>query len=146
MLLLDLNTLLLVLGSILAISGLIVARRPDARAVLEGLTPFQALIGAGLLVLAIVNLVRVLPKLTDMFKANLLQNAAILAVLGCSALLGALFAMPAVARLVPDGQAQHKATQMAQQLAPYQVMLGLIGLAASLVYFLYRLHILTLSA
>ena len=147
MLLFDVNTGVLVLGSIVALSGLIVARRPDAKAVIDQLTPYQALIGIALVVLAIVNFVRLLPRLSDMFHtSNLLFNAAMLAVLGCSFLLGAMFGMPQIAKLVPEPQASQKAIELGQRLAPYQVMLGLIGLASSLVYVLYRLHVITYAA
>ena len=146
MLLFDLNTLVLILGSILALSGLIIAKKPDAKAVVDRLTPYQAVIGVGLVVLGIINFVRLLPSLADIFKANLLLNAAILAVIAVSVLLGALFGMPQIAKMIPNPSANEKAMQMSQKVAPYQVLLGLIGLGASLVYFLYRLHILTMSA
>jgi hypothetical protein len=143
---LDLNALTLILGSVLALSGIIVAKKPDAKAMIDRLVPYQAVIGVAMIVLGVINFVRLLPSLADMMKANLLQNAAVLTVIGASVLLGALFGMPQIAKLIPDPTANQKAVQISQRVAPYQVLLGLIGLAASLVYFLYRFKLLTLSA
>ena len=142
----DINALLLVLGCLLAISALIVAKKPDAKAALDKLVPFQALIGVGLIVLGIINFIRVLPALTDIFKVNLLSAAAVLTVIGDSVLLGALFGMPQIAKMIPDQKAEQKAMQISQKVAPYQVVLGLVGLAAVLVYFLYRFKIISYHA
>jgi len=142
----DINALLLVLGSLLAISALIIAKKPDAKAALDKLVPFQALIGVGLIVLGIINFIIVLPALTDIFKVNLLQAAAVLAVIGDSVLLGALFGMPQIAKMIPDQKAEQKAMQISQKVAPYQVVLGLVGLAAVLVYFLYRFKLISYHA
>ena len=141
----DINALVLIVGSILALSGIIIARKPDARALIDKLTPYQALIGVALIILGVVNFFVMLPRLTDIFKLNLIRAAAGLTVVGVSILLGALFGMPQIAKLIPDASAEQKALRMSQQLAPYQVMLGLIGLVASLVYFLYRFKLLTYS-
>ena len=142
----DINALLLILGCLLAISALIIAKKPDAKAALDKLVPFQALIGIGLVVLGIINFINVLPALTDIFKVNLLQAAAVLAVIGVSVLLGALFGMPQIAKMIPDQKAEQKAMQISQKVAPYQVVLGLGGLAAVLVYFLYRFKIISYHA
>jgi len=142
----DINALLLILGSLLAISALIIAKKPDAKAALDKLVPFQALIGVGLIVLGIINFISVLPGLTDIFKVNLLQAAAVLAVIGDSVLLGALFGMPQIAKMIPDQKAEQKAMQISQKVAPYQVVLGLVGLAAVLVYFLYRFKLISYHA
>jgi hypothetical protein len=138
----DLNALLLILGCILATSAIIVSRKPDAKAMIDRLVPFQALIGVGLIVLGVINFIGVLPTLTDL-KVNLLKAAGSLTVVAASVLLGVLFAAPQVAKLTPDLKAEQKAMQLAQRVAPYQVMLGLVGLVASLVYFLYRFKIIT---
>jgi hypothetical protein len=141
----DLNALLLILGCILAMSAIIVARRPDAKAMIDKLVPFQALIGMGLIVLGVINFIAVLPTLTEL-KVNLLKAAGSLAVIGASVLLGILFGAPQIAKLMPDLKAEQKAMQLAQRVAPYQVLLGLVGFASAVVYFLYRLKLITYSA
>jgi hypothetical protein len=142
----DLNALLLILGSILAMSAIIVARRPDAKAMIDKLVPFQALIGVGMIVLGVIHFIRVIPTLTDIFKVNLLQAAVVLAVIGVSILLGVLFGAPQIAKLMPDLKAEQKAMELAHKVGPYQVLLGLVGVLAALLYFLYRFKIITYSA
>jgi hypothetical protein len=142
----DLNALLLILGCVLAMSSIIVARRPDAKAVIDKLVAFQALIGIVLVVLGVIHFIQVLPTLTDIFKVNLLRAAVVLAVIGASVLLGVLFGAPQIAKLMPDLKAEQKAMELAKKIAPYQVLLGLAGLVSALVYFLYRFKIITYSA
>jgi hypothetical protein len=141
----DLNALVLILGCILAMSGIIIAKKPDARALIEKLTPYQTLIGIALIVLGVINFFVLLPKLTNIFKLNLISAAVALTVVGTSILLGALFGMPQIAKLIPDQNAEQKALRISQQLAPYQVMLGLVGLVASVLYFLYRFKLISFS-
>ncbi len=130
----DVNALVLVVGGILAAAPLLVADRPRARRAVERLAPFQALIGIGLVVLGVIDGLWALPKLADIFTINLLQGAAWLTVVGVSILLGALFGLGPIVK------------QLAQKLAVYQVLLGLLGLGGSVAYFLYRFHLVTLSA
>lgn len=147
MLLFDVNVIVLILGGVLAISGLIVAKKPDAKQLIDKLSPYQALIGVGLVALGVINFLRIVGYLTDMFHVNLLLGAVWLCVIGCSVLLGALFGMPQITKWIPgNSTAEQKALELTQKLAPYQVVLGLVGVASSLIYFLYRFHILTMSA
>jgi hypothetical protein len=47
------NALLLIVGGILALSGIIVANQPNAKNVIDKLVPYQAIIGVALLVLGV---------------------------------------------------------------------------------------------
>jgi hypothetical protein len=143
----DIHVIVLVLGGILALSALIVAQKPNAKQTIDKLVPYQATIGVALVALGIVNGLRLLPKISDAFKTNLLLAAVQLSVIGVSILLGALFGMGLITKLIPgNSNAEHKAYELAQKIAPYQILLGLIGLAAAALYFLYRFHILTMHA
>jgi hypothetical protein len=145
-LLFDINAIVLILGGILAVSALIVAQKPNAKEMIDKLVPFQTLIGIGLVVLGLIDFLWLVPKITDMFKLNLLMAATQLTVVGVSVVLGALLGMGSIMNMMGNNQAaKDKATQLAQKLAPYQVLLGLVGIAGALVYFLYRFKILTMS-
>jgi hypothetical protein len=145
-LLFDIHVLVLVLGGILAVSALIVAQKPNARQMIEKIAPYQTLIGLGLIGLGIVNFFRMVPHLTDAFKVNLLLAAVELTICGASILLGALFGMGTILKfLAGNAAAEQKAHDLVMKVAPYQVLIGLAGLAASLFYFLYRFKILTMS-
>lgn len=134
---------LLILGSILAISGLIIAKKPDAKALIDKLSPYQAVIGVAMLATGIWWLLRWGGYLFDAFKFNAVLAAAIWGVIGVSILLGALFGMPQIAKWIPgDSPAEQKALELSQKVAPYQVVLGLLGLASALIYLLFRFNII----
>jgi hypothetical protein len=141
------NAIAVLLGGVLAISGLIIAKKPDAKALIDKLSPYQALIGVAMVLLGIINFLRVLPWLKNVFQVNLLLAAAILSMLAVSVVLGALFGMPQITKWIPgDSPAEQKALELAQKVAPFQVLLGLIGIAASVVFLLYRLNIIHWTA
>jgi hypothetical protein len=181
-----LNALLGIAGGILAASGLILSKRPDAKQLIDKLTPYQALIGVGLIAFAVINFVRFLPHLADFFKVNLIFAALYLSMLAAAALLGVLFGMPQILKWArgasppPPGQypgqmgqypgqvpgqypgqypgqvpgqypgqyqtagspAEQKALELMQKIAPYQVMIGLLSMLASLIVLLYQFHII----
>jgi len=141
------NAILVILGGILAISGLILQRKPDAKALIDKLTPYQASIGVAMIAFGVINVVRLLGILTDMFKVNLLWAASVWAMLGCSIVLGALFGMPQIAKWIPgDSPAEQKALELSRKVAPYQVILGLVAIASALIYLLYRFNIIHFHA
>ena len=138
------NALVLIAGGILAVSSLIVAKKPDAQKFIDKLVPYQAAIGVALLILGIVNLIRGLGNhLIDILRIVPLFGLTYLAMCVTSILLGLLFGMPQIAKWLPgEGAAEQKGMELSRKLAPYQVILGLIGLAAALLMILYRLRIL----
>lgn len=134
------NALVLVLGGILAISGLIVAKKPDAKQMIDKLVPYQAMIGVALLVLGILNLLRWLGNHLMTFP---LFGLTILGMTVSSILLGFLFGMPQIAKWMPgEGAAEQKGMALSKKLAPYQVVLGIVGLVSALLMLLYRFSIL----
>jgi hypothetical protein len=140
-----LNVIALLAGGILAASGLIVARKPNAREMIDKLVPYQAMIGVALLGLGVVNLLWwVSQGLFRMFAYSSLFGITIFAMTVTSILLGFLFGMPQIAKWMPGhAAAEQKAMELAKKVAPFQGMLGIIGLAAALLALLYRLHILS---
>jgi hypothetical protein len=137
------NALLLIFGGILALSGVIAIRRPDLKPKLDALVPFQALIGVGLVVLGLVNFLRIVGTLATSLQVNQIQALATLCMLGASVLLGLLFGWPIIARMIPDhSPAKAKAAAVTQQIAPFQVLIGAVGIAATLLYLLYRYNVI----
>src|SRR6185295_9833691 len=128
------NALVLIVGGILAISSLIVAKKPDAKELIDKLVPYQAIIGIALLALGIVNLLRALGNhLIDVLKLVPLYGITFLAMCVTSILLGFMFGMPQIAKWMPgEGAAEQKGMELSKKLAPYQVIIGLIGLASAL--------------
>jgi hypothetical protein len=140
------NTLLLIVGGILAVSGLIVANKPDAKQLIDKLVPYQAIIGVALLAVGLVNLLRTIGGLFTTIKNFPLFGFAWLAIIVTSILLGFMFGMPQIAKWIPgQGGTENKGMELSKKLAPFQVIIGLIGLGASLIYLLYYLHILKME-
>src|SRR5258706_14920780 len=94
------NALLLILAGILAISGLILAKKPDAKPMIDKLVPFQALIGIAVLVLGLANLIRSLDGLMNMFHYAAFYGSAERGRLDPSRLLGFLFGMTQFAKRI----------------------------------------------
>lgn len=128
--------LLLIFAGILGASALIVAKRPNAAGIIESLMPFQALIGAGALVLGLVQLVRWGPKnLLEITKVAPIMGAAMLGGVICGILLGFMFAVPLMGRL---GAGQQRAAELAEKVAPWQLLIGLAAIAAGVLLLLFR--------
>jgi len=135
--------LVLILGSILAMSGFIVQKRPDAKASLDKLAPYQVTIGIAMLATGVWWLLRFLSYFINNMKEQMVYAADIMAIIGASILLGALFSLPQIIKLAPG--AAPKAQELAAKVVPYQVLIGAVGILASIVYMLFRFHILSMT-
>jgi hypothetical protein len=166
------NCWLAILGGILATSNIIVAKRPDAKQLIDRLTPYQVFIGVGLVIVGLIDFVKSLKGLTDFFKVNLFSAASLLTMIACSVLLGLLFGAPSFMKMlsggppppptnpyaqqyqqmmmqqqgyVPPSTAQNRLQELTQKIAPFQVMIGLLALLAALVTLLYQFKIIKYS-
>jgi uncharacterized membrane protein YwaF len=143
-----LNVIALILGGLLAASGLIIAKKPNAKELIDKLVPFQVLIGVAMLGLGVVNLLLSLANgvLTALTHTAGLFGLTVLVVTGASILLGVLFGLPQFNKWMQGhGNAQQKTMEFAHKVAPFQGSIGLIGLAASLLALLYYFHILSIA-
>jgi len=139
-----LHILLLLAGGVLAISNLIVAKKPDAKALIDKLVPFQAIIGVALLAIGLLRLIQVGPINTFRgFSVAPLLSLTLIGALWGAILLGFLFGMPQIAKWIPgESSAETKATELSKKLAPFQVILGLVVLGAGVLMLLFQLRIL----
>ena len=135
------DNVLLILGSILALSSLIVAKKPDAKQLIDKLTPYQASLGAILLALGVWYLISNLSFLTHPTSLGLLFGVAAWGMIATMILLGIMFGMPMVAKMSASGAA--KGEEIAKKLAPFQTLIGLAGLGSALIMLLYYFKILT---
>jgi hypothetical protein len=131
---------LLILAGILGASSLIVAKKPNAANIIESLMPFQALIGGATLVLGVVSLVRWGPKaLLETTKAFPFMGASMLGGVVAGILLGFMFAVPLMGRL---GAGQQRAAELAENVAPWQMLIGIVAVGAGILLLLFRSGIL----
>ncbi len=143
MVLLDLNALILILGGVLALSVLIVAKHPDAQNLVAKLAPWQTIIGIALIVLGVINFVKMVPHISgDAFVKNLIVVAADLVVCGGSVVLGAMLGMNQILEWIPSQQGKQKFYNLIQQVFVFQLLLGIVCLAAAVAHFLYRFGLL----
>lgn len=130
------GAIVLIAGGMLGASTIIVARRPDAQQAISRLVPFQAMIGVALLAFGLINTIRLLTSGgLRMLSAYPIYSSAQLSVLGCSLLLGFLFGLPIISRLFANNPtARQKADELAQNIGAFQIVLGALGIVASIVY------------
>jgi hypothetical protein len=140
-----LNIVALLAGSLLGASGLIVAKKPNAKELIDKLVPYQAIIGVAMLGLGVVNLLWwVTHGLFTILAHSSLFGITIFAMTVDSILLGLVFGMPQIAKWMPGQKAaEQKGMELSQKLAPFQGVLGIIGIVASLLALLYRFGILS---
>jgi len=140
--------LLLIVGGILAASNLIVAKKPDAKQIIDKIAPYQAIIGIALLVIGVWNLLHSFstPSIFEIIKIAPLLGVTVLATIVVSVLLGFLLGMPQISKWTANNpSAAQKSAALVQKLAPFQTLLGLIGIGASLIFLLYRFGILKIT-
>jgi len=136
--------LLLIVGGVVGASALIVAKKPDAKAILDKLVPFQALIGVLLLVMGVVFFLYIGPLAA--FKAiSATPLPAVANLGGCliAVILGFVFALPQIIKMAP-GQEQ-RAIELAEKVFPFQILLGLAAAACGAVGLLYTLGIMGIA-
>jgi hypothetical protein len=136
--------ILLFLGGVLALSNLIVSKRPDAKRIIDKLVPYQALIGVALLVIALWLMFRIGP--INMFRGFEHDAVAALTFLGgvvSGIALGFFFGMPQIAAWIPgESAAETKAVALSRKLAPYTMMVGVVAVGAATLMLLYELKLL----
>lgn len=138
---------LMLAGGVLGVSGLIVAKKPDAKALIDKLVPFQALIGVGLLAFGLYYLLRIGP-ITAFRMFSVFPTFALFAVAATygAILLGFLFGMPQIAKWIPgESSAETKAMELSKKLAPFQLVLGAVVGGGGIIGLLIGLKILKLA-
>ena len=131
------TVLVLLAGGLIGASALIIAKRPDAKDVIDKLVPFQGLIGVVLLLWGLVDVFNVLRLLRFMHLAPFWTVIFIIATvveLG----LGFLLAYTLITKFT-SGQATEKAGQAYAKLAGYQSSLGVTAIVLSVLFFLTTL-------
>ena len=129
------SPLVIIIASILAAAGFIIAKSPNAKSLIDKVTPFQGIIGVVVLVWGLRDVIFTLGHLTSLGKISdhwvftvLDWYAVVLVELG----LGFLLGMPQIAKWIPgESAAEVKAMEMQKKLAVYQTILGLVGLVVA---------------
>lgn len=135
---------LLLVGGIIALSGLILAKRPDAKEMLSKITPYQGFIGVGLLGYGVLDLVRNLSHLGAVAKMPPLIMLGLYGWFFGSIVLGFILGMPQIAAWIPgESSAEQKVVSIQKKLLPFQTIFGAIGAVAGILLILTGAGILT---
>lgn len=120
----------------LGASSFIIAKKPDARKLIDKIAPYQAFMGIALMFFAVYNMF-VWIGVGDMLKAFKwpIYGVTLWGVIGSSLLLGFLFGLPQVAKWSAAGAA--KGEIVAKKLAPLQTILGFIAIGSSTLWILF---------
>jgi len=132
----------LMLLGVLAVPGLIIAKRPDAKKLIDKLAPYQGWIGA---VSAIYGVLRLLTVWIHSFgwlghgMSGLLSWILYTVFIATMIVLGFMLGIGVIKSFVKDANAQAKMDEMLAKLAPRQGMLGLVALIDGVALFLWQI-------
>jgi hypothetical protein len=134
--------LLLIVASILAVSGFIISKKPEAKQLIDKIVPFQGIIGVALLAMGLLFLILWIGKMDRISdvgdKWTLFPFAFYLGTL-CAIALGFLFGMPLIAKWIPgETPAEQKALEMQKKIAGFSTVIGIVGLIFGLLMIYYR--------
>ena len=127
--------IVLLAGGLLGAANLIIARKPDARAMIEKLTPFQGWIGVILFIWGIWDVINVLRSLSLLSAAPfwwLVYLVTALTELALGFLLG--YALISKYALGGSPEAMEKGQQLRGQLAKYQGPLGVVAIVLAILF------------
>lgn len=134
-----------ILGGIIAMSGLIAKKAPNAQEALNKILPYKAFIGVGLLVAGVLGLLDVMGDLGLMFKINKLFGISIVLTIASCFLLGFMLGMPQIAKWIPgDSAPEVKAAELSKKLVAFEIPIGIMGIVSGVLMLLFRLEILKL--
>lgn len=117
--------LLLLASAALACAPLILAKKPDARHLIDKLVPFQALIGVVLAAVSVIVLVKYGIPALKIFSRYPVPAMTLLGGGIGGVLLGVVFGMPMISKATG-----RSGDEVVAKLAPYQVLLGIVCAAA----------------
>ena len=121
-----------IIGGIIAASGLIIARRPDAQQWIDKLTPYQGWLGFGLFAWGMYWLVAFILPNFGAFTSAPLQLAIVMAVLVSGVGVGFLLGFGLIAKyaLSKNATAEAKGNALRQRLMTIQAPLGVVAIVS----------------
>ncbi|HEY6037111.1 MAG TPA: hypothetical protein VIV58_22685 [Kofleriaceae bacterium] len=132
------HVLAVLAAGILAISGLILSKKPNAKEIFDKVIPFQGFLGVGLLVLGILDLVSNLKLFLEVLKVAPLHGIVAIAFVVSEVLLGFLFGMPLIAQWIPgDGPAEQRAMAMQKRLGGFSTVIGIVGIVTAVLFIMW---------
>ncbi len=130
----------LVAGGILASSSLIVSRKPNAKDLIDKLTPYQGGIGVTMFIWGIFNLISFLPNMGVWFKASAFSAIIMIIAIFTLLILGFLLGFGLITKyaLSKNETAMEKGQAIRAKLAVFQGPLGLVSICIGLLVLIGR--------
>jgi len=131
----------LLAGGLLGASNFIIAKKPNAKELIDKLTPWQGAIGVALVIWGVIDVIRVLPSLGALSSAPFWMVIWILTPLtelGLGFLLG--YRLICKYALSKSPEALEKGQQIRAKLAVYQVPLGLTAIVLAMLFAVMNLR------
>jgi hypothetical protein len=121
---------LMILGGALGAAGFIVSKKPNAKELIDKLTPFGGFIGIGLLVLGIWGLITFLPHVGTVMSAAPLTGIVALGAMVICVGLGFLLGFGLISQYVLSGseEAKKKGEDLRAKLTTFQIPMGLASI------------------
>jgi hypothetical protein len=134
-----LDGLLLIVLGVLAVPGLIIAKRPDAKRYIDKLAPYQGWIGTGMAIYGIVRFFSWLGMfgLLGLGFGGIIKWAVYTAFVFTAISLGFMLGVGVIKTFVKDPNARAKMDEVLAKLAPKQGMLGLVALVDGLLMVIF---------
>jgi len=128
------GALAVIVGSLVALSSFIIARKPESRALFAKIAPYQGFLGVGLLVYGVWQLLANLGDIRAWFEFNTVYALAWVACLVAAILLGINLGFGVIAGWIPgDGAAEQRGLAIQKKLLTYSLPIGLVGLFGGLI-------------
>jgi hypothetical protein len=128
-----------ILGGLLAASGFIMARKPDAKQLLDKIAPYQGIIGIWMFIDGIIN-VKELIHVGDYFKVWKMFAIMILILIPSMILVGFMLGFSLAAKYIfkggGGGAAQEKAAGIQAKLATFSAPLGFLAILGGILFLL----------
>ncbi len=136
----------LFVGGVLGAAGLIIAKKPDAKQLIDKLTPYQGYCGALMFIWGIWDIITTLRFLSLLGAGGrgVIAWVLMLIVSLTELCLGFLLGFGLITKyaLSKNAQAMEKGEQIRAKIIPFQSTLGIISILLAILWLLYALHII----
>lgn len=132
------GTLAVIVGSLVALSSFIIAKKPELKSTFEKIQPYQGFLGVGLLGWGIWDLINNVGDFGAMIKFKAILGIAIIGYIAAAILLGFILGFGLIASWIPgEGGAEKKGLELQKKLLTFSLPIGVIGLVCSIIVLYY---------
>jgi hypothetical protein len=119
-------------GGLFCLSGMIIAKKPNAKDLLDKVMPAKGFFGVGMLAVGIWNAIDFLPDAGKVMDTSMLLGIGGIGVVFSLIVVGFLLGMPQIAAWLPgESGAEKKGVALAQKLAAFELILGIVAIVSA---------------